>query len=164
MRSHTSKETIPRRLSRRTKSQIFQHIHSIYQRESLTEKGNDWTVHTAHTEDLFHVFFAFVFCFVFIQTFQAANCLTYNYPDTHFCLSVAVRQIVWANLSLRYTSMLLGRYATNKQTTRIRFYEWRRKRPGYMCSETNHQDTRLWVVEYLVIDHWARTSVAFYFM
>ena len=34
----------------------------------------------------------------------------------NFCLSVAARKIVWADPSLRYTSMLLGRKATNQQT------------------------------------------------
>ena len=33
----------------------------------------------------------------------------------NFCLSVAACRIVWADPSLRYTHMLLGRYATNKQ-------------------------------------------------
>ena len=33
----------------------------------------------------------------------------------NFYLSVAARKIVWAGPSLRYTSMLLGCYATNKQ-------------------------------------------------
>ena len=35
----------------------------------------------------------------------------------NFYLSVAARKIVWADPSLRYTRMLLGRLATNKQTT-----------------------------------------------
>ena len=34
----------------------------------------------------------------------------------NFYLSVAARNIVWADPSLRYTRMLLGRQATNKQT------------------------------------------------
>ena len=34
----------------------------------------------------------------------------------NFCFSVAARKIVFADPSLRYTSMLLGRYATNQQT------------------------------------------------
>ena len=33
----------------------------------------------------------------------------------NFCLSVAARETVWAYPPLRYTSMLLGRSATNKQ-------------------------------------------------
>ena len=37
----------------------------------------------------------------------------------NFYLSVAARKIVWADPSLRYTSMLLGRYATNQQTNII---------------------------------------------
>ena len=32
-----------------------------------------------------------------------------------FCLSVAASKIVWADPSLRYTCMLLGRWATNQQ-------------------------------------------------
>ena len=34
----------------------------------------------------------------------------------NFYLSVAADKIVWADLSLRYTSMLLGRWASNQQT------------------------------------------------
>ena len=34
----------------------------------------------------------------------------------NFYLGVAARKIVWADPSLRYTRMLLGRWATNKQT------------------------------------------------
>ena len=37
----------------------------------------------------------------------------------NFYLSVAARKIVWADPSLRYTSMLLGRLATNKQTVSL---------------------------------------------
>ena len=33
----------------------------------------------------------------------------------NFCLSVAARKIVWADPSLRYTRMLLGRQASNKE-------------------------------------------------
>ena len=33
----------------------------------------------------------------------------------NFSLSVAARAIVWVDPSLRYTSMLLGRWATNQQ-------------------------------------------------
>ena len=39
------------------------------------------------------------------------DCLICN-----FCLSVAAREIVWADPTLRCTSLLLGRWATNKQT------------------------------------------------
>ena len=34
----------------------------------------------------------------------------------NFYLGVAARKIVWADPSMRYTGMLLGRLATNKQT------------------------------------------------
>ena len=34
----------------------------------------------------------------------------------NFYLSVTARKIVWTDPSLRYTRMLLGRYATNKKT------------------------------------------------
>ena len=37
----------------------------------------------------------------------------------NFYLSVAARQIVWADPSLRCTSLLLGRSATNKQTNKL---------------------------------------------
>ena len=37
----------------------------------------------------------------------------------NFYLSVSARKIVWADPSLRYTSMLLGRYTTNKQTSKL---------------------------------------------
>ena len=36
----------------------------------------------------------------------------------NFSLSVAARKLVWADPSLRYTSMLLGRSATNQQTNK----------------------------------------------
>ena len=42
----------------------------------------------------------------------------------NFYLSVAARQIVWADPSLRYTSMLLGRKATNQQTIVARLTKW----------------------------------------
>ena len=35
--------------------------------------------------------------------------------NCNFCLSVAARTIVWADQSVRYISLLLGRYATDKQ-------------------------------------------------
>ena len=37
----------------------------------------------------------------------------------NFYLSVAAREIVWADPSLRYTRMLLGRLVTNKQLTPV---------------------------------------------
>ena len=48
---------------------------------------------------------------VSILWLDEVECLICN-----FCLSVAARKIVWADPSLRYTSLLLGRYSTNKQT------------------------------------------------
>ena len=36
----------------------------------------------------------------------------------NFSLSVAARTLAWADLFLRYTSMLLGRWATNRQTNK----------------------------------------------
>ena len=39
----------------------------------------------------------------------------------NLCRSVAARKLVWAGPFLRYTRMLLGRYATNKQTCFVRF-------------------------------------------
>ena len=36
----------------------------------------------------------------------------------NFCLRVAARKIVWADPSPKYTSLLLGRSATNKQTNK----------------------------------------------
>ena len=39
----------------------------------------------------------------------------------NFHLSVAARQIVWADPSLRYTCMLLGRQAANKQQQQLLF-------------------------------------------
>ena len=36
-----------------------------------------------------------------------------------FYLSVAARKIVWTDLSLRYTNLLLGRWATNQPTNKL---------------------------------------------
>ena len=57
----------------------------------------------------------------------------------NFYLSVAARKIVWADLFLRYTRMLLGRSATNSQTQTPQSWtaDWETKSPSG-CR--NHRD------------------------
>ena len=56
----------------------------------------------------------------------------------NFYLSVAACTIVWADLSLRYTSMLLGRLASNQQTNPW----WPCVRMG--CQHCHHHTSSFW--------------------